>query len=74
MSTSSPNDFWDKVKHLGPRKDRSIPVEIHEESGHVIRDENIAFGKGISKIYIAAAQVVTLMKRSMTMSNRINAF
>ena len=33
------------MKHLGPRKGRSIPVEIHDESGHVIRDENIVFGK-----------------------------
>ena len=45
MSTSNPNDFGDKVKHLGPRKDRSIPVEIHDDSGHVIRDENIVFEK-----------------------------
>ena len=45
MSTSNPNDFWDKVKHLGPRKDRSIPVEIHDEFGNYIRDENIVFDK-----------------------------
>ena len=45
MSTSNPNDFWGKVKHLGPRKDRSIPVEIHDEFGNVIRDENSVFDK-----------------------------
>ena len=45
MSTSNPNDFWDKVKHLGPRKGRSIPVEIQDEFGNAIRDENIVFDK-----------------------------
>ena len=45
ISTTNPNDFWDKVKDLGPRRDRSIPVQIYDEHGHVIRDENIVFEK-----------------------------
>ena len=28
ISTSNPNEFWQKNKQLGPRKDNSIPFEI----------------------------------------------
>ncbi|XP_053391424.1 uncharacterized protein LOC128554201, partial [Mercenaria mercenaria] len=41
MSTSNPNELWDKIKHLGPKRDSSIPVEIIDEQGHVVTDENV---------------------------------
>ncbi|XP_060556851.1 uncharacterized protein LOC132717406 [Ruditapes philippinarum] len=40
MSTSNPNDFWQKIKSLGPRKDSSIPIEIIDENGTPIRNEH----------------------------------
>ena len=39
-STSNPNDFWQKIKSLGPRKDSSIPIEIIDENGTPIRNEH----------------------------------
>lgn len=45
MSTTNPNEFWDKIKHLGPRKDSSIPVEIVDDNGVVIKDQNEVFDK-----------------------------
>ncbi len=27
MSTNNPNEFWDKIRKLGPRSDKGIPIE-----------------------------------------------
>ena len=42
-STGNPNEFWDKIKSLGPRKDRTIPLHIHDADGSIISDENRVF-------------------------------
>ena len=44
MSSNNPNDFWEKIKNLGPRTDRSIPVEIISD-GITSNDENKVFEK-----------------------------
>lgn len=45
MSSNNPNDFWDKIKRLGPRKDTSIPIEIIDNNGITTNDENRVFEK-----------------------------
>jgi len=45
MSTSNPNEFWRKIKKLGPRNSKTIPIEIVNESGSTVRDENLVFEK-----------------------------
>ena len=45
MSTNNPNDFWKKVKELGPRKSQSIPMEIVNENGDTVCDETLVFEK-----------------------------
>ncbi|XP_060600600.1 uncharacterized protein LOC132754030 [Ruditapes philippinarum] len=45
MSTSNPNEFWNKIKHLGPKRDSSIPMEIVNEHGRIDKDENAVFDK-----------------------------
>lgn len=45
MATDNPNEFWRKVKHLGPRMDKSIPVEIVDDDGNISRDENVVLTK-----------------------------
>ena len=42
-STGNPTDFWEKIKHLGPRKDKTIPLYIHDTDGNIISDENRVF-------------------------------
>ena len=32
-TTSNPTDFWDKIKNLGPRKDKTILVQVHDTNG-----------------------------------------
>ena len=44
LSTQKPNDFWDKINSLGPkRKVNSIPIEIVDACGHTVTDENAVF-------------------------------
>lgn len=40
ISTNNPKEFWDKINTLGPRSDKSIPCEIIDENGNVVRNEN----------------------------------
>lgn len=45
MSTNNPNEFWDKINKLGPRSDKSIPCEIIDGAGNVVRDEQEVLNK-----------------------------
>jgi hypothetical protein len=45
ISTSNPNEFWDKINKLGPRSDKTIPCEIIDDNGNVVRDEDAVLGK-----------------------------
>ncbi|VDI49336.1 Hypothetical predicted protein [Mytilus galloprovincialis] len=40
MVTSNPNDFWDKIKKLGPRKVQNIPMEIYGPNGEILTDDD----------------------------------
>ena len=39
MTTENPNDFWKKIKKLGPRKCSDIPVETYDQNGNIITNE-----------------------------------
>lgn len=39
LSSKNPNNFWNGIRKLGPRKDRFIPFEI-VENGQIVTDEN----------------------------------
>ena len=51
MTTSNPNDFWRKIKTLGPRRDRTIPVEIVSEDGDVSTEESTVFERWKTDFY-----------------------
>ncbi|VDI40881.1 Hypothetical predicted protein [Mytilus galloprovincialis] len=40
MVTSNPNDFWDKIKKLGPRKVQNIPMEVYGPNGEILTDDD----------------------------------
>ena len=35
MATNNPNEFWSKIKTLGPRKSTEIPMEVIDDDGSV---------------------------------------
>ena len=35
MSTTNPTEFWRKIQHLGPRRDRNIPIKILDKDGNI---------------------------------------
>lgn len=39
MSSRNPNDFWEKIRNLGPRRNKNIPFEVIDESGNITRNE-----------------------------------
>ena len=41
MTTENPNEFWEKIKRLGPRQSTNIPMEIYGQNGEILTDENI---------------------------------
>ena len=41
MTTENPNEFWEKIKKLGPRKSSEIPMETYGQNGELLMDENI---------------------------------
>ena len=45
MTTSSPNEFWDKIKKLGPRKTEKIPMEVYDENGDILTDEKLVLSR-----------------------------
>ena len=51
MTTTNPNDFWRKIKSLGPRQDKKIPVEMVNEDGSIVTDENLVFNRWKTDFY-----------------------
>ena len=51
MSTNNPNEFWRKIEKLGPKRDKSIPVEIIYENGAVSNDESVVFERWKNDFY-----------------------
>lgn len=45
MTTNNPSEFWNKIKQLGPRRHSSIPMEIYDNDGEIITDEQIVLEK-----------------------------
>ena len=43
MSTTNPTEFWRKIQHLGPRRDRNIPIEVLDEDGSISTAEDTVF-------------------------------
>ena len=43
MSTTNPTEFWRKIQHLGPRRDRNIPIKILDKDGNISTAENTVF-------------------------------
>ena len=39
MSTENPREFWNKIKTLGPRKSTNTPMEVYNENGETLTDE-----------------------------------
>ncbi|XP_055999550.1 uncharacterized protein LOC130047882 [Ostrea edulis] len=39
MSSSNPNEFWNKIKKLGPRNTIYIPMEVIDTDGNIITNE-----------------------------------
>ena len=40
INTSNPTQFWKHINSLGPKKNNSIPLQVYDETGNVISDEN----------------------------------
>ena len=51
MSTNNPNEFWRKIEKLGPKRDKTIPVEIIHENGAVSNDESVLFERWNNDFY-----------------------
>ena len=51
MTTSNPTEFWKNIQGLGPRKNKSIPIEVVDESGNTSQDENIVFERWKNDFY-----------------------
>ena len=45
MSAENPNEFWEKIKHLGPRKCSEIPMETYDQDGNIITDETFVLNQ-----------------------------
>ena len=40
ISTTNPNDLWDRIRKLGPRVGKQIPIEVVTENGGVTREQH----------------------------------
>ena len=45
MTMNNPSEFWNKIKQLGSRRHSSIPMEIYDNDGEIITDEQIFLEK-----------------------------
>ncbi|VDI60355.1 Hypothetical predicted protein [Mytilus galloprovincialis] len=45
MVTTNPNEFWEKIKKLGPRKVKDIPMEVVGESEEILSNEEDVLNK-----------------------------
>lgn len=40
MTTTNPNEFWSKIRNIGPRKRSDIPMEVYGSDGSILYDED----------------------------------
>lgn len=40
MTTKNPNEFWAKIRNMGPRKQSEIPMEVYDDERNILNDEN----------------------------------
>ena len=45
MVTTNPNEFWEKIRKLGPRKVKDIPMEVVDEFCEIVTNEQDALHK-----------------------------
>ena len=45
VCTDNPKSFWEHIKNLGPKRQAGVPLEVYDELGNVISDENFVFQK-----------------------------
>lgn len=45
ISSTNQNEFWNKIRYLGPKHDSSIPMAIVNEQGHSVTDENAVYDR-----------------------------
>ena len=50
--TDNPKAFWDHIKHLGPKRQGTVPMEVYDDSENIITDESFVFQKWSSKLKI----------------------
>ena len=43
MSSTNPNEFWNKIRKLGPRNNNNIPMEVLNEDGTILTTERDVF-------------------------------
>jgi hypothetical protein len=45
LETHNPTEFWNQRKNFGPRKKKSIPMEVHVNENEVSKDHNVVMEK-----------------------------
>ena len=45
VNTSNPNEFWESIKRLGPRKKAEIPWEVYDSEGFICTDKSVIMNK-----------------------------
>ena len=45
MTSENPNEFWEKIKKLGPRNCSKIPMETTDDNGDIVTDETFVFNR-----------------------------
>ena len=43
--TTNPTEFWKKIQNLGPKRSKVIPIEVVDENGNIVRDEEAVYTK-----------------------------
>ena len=45
MTADNPNEFWEKIKKLGPRKCSDIPMAAYDQNGDIVSDEQYVLNR-----------------------------
>ena len=45
INNNNPNEFWECIKRMGPRKKAEIPWEVYDDEGYVCLDKNVILKK-----------------------------
>ena len=45
MTSENPNEFWEKIKKIGPRKYSKVPMETIDENGEIVTDETLVLNR-----------------------------